>query len=121
MAPARARNPRVSNDFCLLAIFANGAVIESDLLKITAYSLQTWDKTPTARYLIELETCCQKLAYHPALGRRSDYIRPGLRRMENCSHVLFYRQQQDGIRICSILHQCMLPKNHPGDDRDDPS
>ena len=96
-------------------------LVESDLLKITAYSLQTWGKTKTARYLVELETCCQKLADHPALGGKSDYIRPGLRRMEHCSHVLFYRQQQDGIRISRILHPRMLPKNHPIDDRDDQS
>ena len=96
-------------------------LVESDLLKITACSLQTWGKTQTARYLVELETCCQKLAGHPALGRKSDCIRPVLRRMEHRSHVVFYRQQQDGIRICRILHQRMLPKNHPSDDRDDRS
>jgi len=92
---------------------------ESDLLKIAAFSLQTWGKAQTARYLAELETCWQTSAEQPALGRKSDYVRSGLRRMERGCHVVFYRQQQDGILISRILHRRMLSKKHSIDDRDD--
>jgi len=51
------------------------------------------------------------LADNPALGRSCDYIRPGLRRLEHDSHVVFYRQQLDGILISRILHRLTpLPK-----------
>jgi toxin ParE1/3/4 len=91
---------------------------ESDLLSIGNFTLRTWGKAQTIRYLTEFEVCCQKLADNPALGRNCDYIRSGLRRMEHGSRVVFYRQQRDGILISRILHQRMLPEKHPIDDRD---
>jgi toxin ParE1/3/4 len=91
---------------------------ESDLLSIGNFTLRTWGRAQTIRYLTELEVCCQTLADNPALGRNCDYIRPGLRRLEHGSHVVFYRQQRDGILISRILHQRMLPVKHPIDDED---
>ena len=91
---------------------------ESDLLSIGNFTLRTWGKAQTMRYLTELEGCCQTLFDNPALGRICDYIRPGLRRVEHGSHVVFYRQQRDGVLISRILRQRMLPKKHPIDDRD---
>jgi toxin ParE1/3/4 len=50
---------------------------------------------------------------NPALGRRCDEIRGGLRRLEHGKHVIFYRQQDnDGILVSRILHQRMLPERH---------
>jgi toxin ParE1/3/4 len=91
---------------------------ESDLLSIGNFTLRTWGRAQTIRYLTELEVCCQTLADNPALGRNCDYIRPGLRRLEHGSHVVFYRQQRDGILISRILHQRMLPVKHPVYDED---
>ena len=91
---------------------------ESDLLSIGEFTLRTWGKGQTIRYLNELEVCCQRLAGNPSLGRNGDYIRAGLRRLEHGSHVVFYRQQRHGVLISRILHQRMLPRKHPIDDRD---
>ena len=47
------------------------------------------------------------------LGRCSDDVRPGLRRMECGKHVMFYRlRKADGILVVRILHQRMLPERH---------
>jgi toxin ParE1/3/4 len=92
---------------------------EADLLNIGAYTLRKWGKTQAARYLGELETCCQTLAVNPTLGRLCDDIRPGLRRHEHGRHVLFYRQDRGGILVSRILHQRMLPHRHALDDQDD--
>jgi toxin ParE1/3/4 len=89
---------------------------EADLLEISAYTLQTWGADQTIRYLDQLENCCQRLADNPALGRRCDEIRPGLRRMEQGRHVIFYRQQEGGILVSRILHQRMLPERQVIDD-----
>ena len=101
-----------------MAAFRFSRRAESDLLSIGNFTLRTWGKAQTIRYLTELEARCQTLADNPALGRSCDYIRPGWHRLEHGSHVVFYRQQRDGILISRILHQRMLPKKHPIDDRD---
>lgn len=95
-----------------MAVFRFSRRAEADLLNITAYTLRTWSKTQTARYLDEIETSCQTLAANPALGRTCDDIRPGLRRHEHGKHVIFYRWKLDGILIVRILHQSMLPEKY---------
>jgi len=92
---------------------------EADLLSIGDYTLQKWGKAQAARYIGELEDCCQTLADNPALGRLCDDVRPGLRCHEHGKHVLFYRQESDGILVSRILHQRMLPDRHAIDDQDD--
>jgi toxin ParE1/3/4 len=91
----------------------------SDLDDITAYSIQTWDERQANRYLAMLHGHCQRVADTPALGRRCEHIRPGLWRSEAGSHVLFFRREPDGILVCRILHERMLPEPRPMDDDDD--
>jgi toxin ParE1/3/4 len=92
---------------------------EADLMGIGDYTLRQWGKAQAARYLAELETCCQTLAHNPALGRLCNEVRPGLRRHEHGKHVLFYRQERGGILVSRILHQRMLPERHAIDGQDD--
>ena len=93
-----------------MAAFHLSLLAEADLLSIGAYTIRTWGESQAVRYVDELETCCQKLADNPALGRSCDYVRPGLRRMEQGKHVVFYRRQADGdILITRFLHAKMLP------------
>jgi toxin ParE1/3/4 len=92
---------------------------EADLLSIGAYTLHKWGAAQAARYLGELEACCQTLADNPALGRLCDEVRPGLQRHERGRHVVFYRQGRGGILISRILHQRMLPDRHTIDDEDE--
>jgi toxin ParE1/3/4 len=89
---------------------------EADLLEIGVYTLQNWGADQTIRYIDQLEACCQRLADNPALGRACDEIRPGLRRMEQGKHVIFYRQREGGILVSRILHQRMLPERLAIDD-----
>ena len=96
--------------------FSRGA--EADLLNIGAYTLRTWGEDQTIRYIDDLEACCQMLADNPTLGRACDEVRPGLRRMECGQHVVFYREDAEGILVSRILHQRMLPERHAIDDRD---
>ena len=92
-----------------MAAFRFSRRAETDLLSIGEYTLRTWGKVQAARYINELELCCQTLADNPALGRACDDIRPGLRRLEHRKHVIFYRQQHRGILVSRILHERMLP------------
>jgi toxin ParE1/3/4 len=81
-----------------------------------AYSLRTWGPVQATRYLDELEACCQRLADNPATGRACEHVRPGLRRMEQGKHVLFFRREPGGILVSRILHERMLPERHAIDD-----
>ena len=90
---------------------------ETDLLAIGEYTLRTWGKVQAARYINEIEACCQMLAANPALGRSCENVRPGLRRFEHGKHVVFYRREPDGIFVSRILHERMLPKLHATDDQ----
>jgi antitoxin ParD1/3/4 len=106
----------------VVAAFRFSGRARSDLLRIGNFTLRTRGKAQTIRYLTELEDRCQMLADNPASGRSCDYIRPGLRRQEHGSHVVFYRQQRDGILISRILHRVTpLPKTrgvyNPSPDR----
>jgi len=92
---------------------------EADLLNIGLYTFRTWGEIQTDRYIRQLEDWCQLLADNPALGRQCDEVRPGLRRMKQGKHVVFYRQEPGGILISRILHQSMLPENQAIDDEDD--
>jgi toxin ParE1/3/4 len=92
---------------------------EVDLLSIGDFTLHKWGKAQAARYIGELEVCCQTLADNPALGRLCDHVCPGLHRHEHGTHVLFYRQERGGIVVSRILHQRMLPDKHAIDDEDD--
>jgi toxin ParE1/3/4 len=93
---------------------------EADLFNIGIYTFHTWGEAQTDRYLRQLENCCQLIADIPALGRPCDEIRPGLRRMEQGKHVVFYREDPGGILISRILHQRMLPENQDDDEDDTP-
>lgn len=99
-----------------MAVFRFSRRAEADLLSIAAYTLRTWSKAQTIRYLDELEILCQTLSENPALGRLCDEVRAGLRRHEHGRHVVFYRRVPTGILISRILHQSMLPDLHDIDD-----
>jgi toxin ParE1/3/4 len=101
-----------------LAAFRLSFLAESDLMDIGAYTLRTWGEDQTLRYIDDLEACCQRLADNPAAGRPCDQVRPGLRRMEQGKHVVFFRRETAGIFVSRILHARMLPENHAIDDDD---
>ncbi len=82
----------------------------ADLLSIGEYTLRIWGEAQTIRYVNKLEDCMEQLARHPLLGRACDEILPGLRRMEEGRHVIFYRTKKRGILVYRILHQSMMPE-----------
>jgi len=85
-------------------------------MDIAIYTLRTWGQDQTARYLDDREARCRKLADNPSSGRPCDHLRPGLRRMEQGKHVVFFRRDPGGILISRILHERMLPERHSLDD-----
>ena len=100
-----------------MAAFRFSRRAAADLMSIADYTLRKWGKSQAARYISELEVCCQRLADNPAFGRPCDDVRPELRRLEHGKHVVFYRQERGGIMVSRILHQRMLPDRPATDDQ----
>ena len=101
-----------------MATFRLSRRAEADLTDIGAYTLRTWGKDQTIRYLDDLEACCQRLADNPASGRPCGHVRSGLRRMEQGKHVVFFRREAGGVLVSRILHERMLPERHAIDEED---
>ena len=83
---------------------------DDNLDSIGVYTLRTWGEDQADRYIGKLEDCCQMLAGNPGVGRSCEEVRPGIRRMEQGKHVVFYREETCGVLICRILHERMLPQ-----------
>ncbi|MEP6601492.1 MAG: type II toxin-antitoxin system RelE/ParE family toxin [Nitrospirota bacterium] len=96
--------------------FRLSRLAEADLMDIGAYTLRTWGVDQTIRYIDDLESCCRQLAENPASGRPCEHVRPGLRRMEQGKHVVFFRRELGGILVSRILHERMLPERHTIED-----
>jgi len=84
---------------------------QADIEAIGIYTRDRWDENQATRYLTALDGCFHRIAEHPLLlGRACDDIRPGYRRAEQGSHVVFYKVDEKGLLIVRILHRKMLPK-----------
>jgi len=93
---------------------------EADLEQIGLYTLETWGRRQAVQYLRQIENTVSLLGDNPELGRACNEIRPGLRRLECGSHVLFYRRLgAEDIVITRILHRSMIPVRHPFEDDTD--
>jgi toxin ParE1/3/4 len=62
--------------------------------------------------LTKLEDGFDLLAQNPSIGRPCDPIRPGLRRFEIGSHVVFYLSESEGVLVARVLHERMLPNRY---------
>lgn len=81
-----------------------------DLIEIADYTVDRWGRSQAERSLDGLADCFKLLVRTPRMGRACDQIRHGYRRVEQGKHVVIYRADADGIFICRILHQRMLPE-----------
>jgi len=81
-----------------------------DLIEIADYTVDRWGPSQAERYLNGLDDCFKRLVQIPQMGRACDQIRQGYRRIEQGKHVVIYRADADGVFICRILHQHMLPE-----------
>lgn len=89
---------------------------ESDLASIDEYTADRWGADQADLYLDQMRSFCTLLAGTPRMGRPFGPQRSGIRRIEQGSHIIFYRETPLGILITPILHRSMLPERQPLDD-----
>jgi toxin ParE1/3/4 len=87
-----------------------------DLVEIGVFGAERWGDERSERYVAELYAVFQRLADGRSIGRRCERIRPGLWRIEQASHVVFFRRLENTVLICRVLHKRQLPQLHPLDD-----
>ena len=80
------------------------------LVEIADYTVDHCGAGQAERYLHGLDDCFLRLVRNPQMGRACDAIRQGDRRVECGKHVVIYRADSDGVFICRIPHQKMLPE-----------
>jgi toxin ParE1/3/4 len=95
-----------------LARYRQSKLAEKDLEAIIDYTTDRWGEAQAVRYIKDLRDRFQQIADTPLLGRACHRIRPGYRRIEQGSHVIFYRQDAGSIVVSRVLHQRMLPRRH---------
>ena len=91
-----------------MATFRFSRLALADLYDIGLHTLRTWGEEQAGRYISKMEKWL--LADKPTVGRLCGEVRPGLGRMEQGKHVVFYREEPGGILISRILHERMLPE-----------
>jgi len=77
---------------------------------IADYSLRQWGEMKAARYLAGLAACCRRVADHPLTGRACPRVLPGLRRIEQGRHVVFFQGEGGEVLIVRVLHRSMQPE-----------
>jgi toxin ParE1/3/4 len=90
--------------------FQYSPLAESDLDDISAWSLKQFGVDQTEAYLLGIEQACVEIARNPLRARLHQGRRPGIRRVEHRSHVIFYSVEQNDVLVTRILHKHMLAR-----------
>lgn len=85
---------------------------EHDLDSIASYTLEMWGAAQRDADLTVLQETCERIVPEHRHLARAVPERPGLLRWRVESHVIYFRQVDDGIEIVRILHERMLPSRH---------
>jgi toxin ParE1/3/4 len=84
----------------------------SDLAEIADYTIAEFGIDQARRYRDQLQACFRSLLANPALGRSAEEVAPGLRRIRQQAHVVFYTAEQDQMLIVRVLHHSMDFERH---------
>lgn len=79
----------------------------ADLDAIAEYTLDTWGRAQTERYLTALTDRMAWLAAAPDLGKARDEIAPGYRSFPEGRHLIFYIEAGGFISIIGVPHRSM--------------
>ena len=74
--------------------------------------MKRWGEQQAEIYLRLIKAAVDAVATDPKVGRNCDDVRPGLRRYQVGSHVLFYRISATTVVVARVLHQRMDAERH---------
>lgn len=76
----------------------------SDLAEIADYTIAEFGIEQARKYRDLLQSCFRSLLDNPGLGRSAEDLAPGLRRIRQQAHVIFYQPADSAILIVRVLH-----------------
>lgn len=76
----------------------------ADLVGIWDYTARHWDPDQADRYIDELQRHCLALAADEAASRPVE-LRPGTRKAQAGSHMVYFREDARVLDVTRILHQ----------------
>ena len=85
---------------------------DADLVAISRYTTGQFGAEQARRYRDQFARCFASLLDNPLLGRSADELAPGLRRIRQQAHVVFYAPSDDAILIVRVLHHRMDFEQH---------
>lgn len=78
-----------------------------DLADIADFTIAEFGVVQARKYRDQFEACFASLVANPMLGRSAEEIAPGLRRIRQQAHVVFYRADDEAVLIVRILYHRM--------------
>ena len=84
----------------------------SDLAEIADYTIAEFGIDQARLYRDQFQACFRSLLDNPLLGRSAEEVAPGLRRIRQQAHVVFYRVEREGLLIVRVLHHSMDFERH---------
>jgi len=88
-----------------MATYLLSEAAQQDIISIRDYTMHTWGKEQTLKYLAQLEKRFEWLADQPALGKKRNDVKEGYLSFPEGRHVIFYRMANKGIEVIGVIHQ----------------
>lgn len=85
---------------------------DNDLVEIAEYTTAEFETEQARKYRDQFKGCFASLLDNPLLGRSAEELAPGLRRIRQQAHVVFYLPSDDAVLIVRVLHHSMDFKRH---------
>lgn len=78
-----------------------------DLSEIADFTIAAFGVEQARKYRDQFHRCFDSLLANPLLGRSADELAPGLRRIRQQAHVVFYLATEHDVLIVRVLHHRM--------------
>ena len=89
------------------------AAARKDLIDIGRFTTEKWGKRQRDKYLKQLDDAFKLLSRQPEMGRDAKDIKPGYKKFNQGSHIIFYRAGTESkIVVIRILHDSMDVEQH---------
>ena len=87
-----------------------------DLASIGRFTVDNWGENQAVHYFKQIDDCCRLLCAKQMVGRPCNQIARGLMRKETGKHVIVYKNLDETVLVCRVLHQSTLPGGRDFDD-----
>jgi len=84
----------------------------ADLVNIRKYTLKTWGKEQSTKYLQELNKTLQLLSDCPTIGTQRTDISLTTFSFPYASHIIYYTLDKNFLIVFAVLHKNMVPEKH---------